>query len=374
MNPIRENLFDLADEVSNVDLYQRALRTSHRLAWTRFTVAGAVLVLVAALAAAGLTLHGRTNALPPVAPTSSPPNPLLVPPATGGDLTMFGGWLDFPATTLPGRAFFLQYDSNRIGNLVDLGSGHVRLGGLTNLTWSRCAANSLTVSPDGRLAAYARGDSDSVGFVVELADLATMERTDIPAAVWCGGQAPIVFTADSKSIIFRQATANGTRGPAVRYRLSDGQVTAVTDREASSVYAGGHSAAIEDGDIVVRDANGLGLSRCATSQPTVVVEVSADGRYVSTAPPAPNDVNQHAAQTVVDTLSCQIRPIPAGGEEVVGVRLTGDGGLLVVMRPQGEALHVRLLNPDGSTAADVPWPSVANIPAQAIAPLLYLTS
>jgi len=116
------------------------------------------------------------------------------------------------------------------------------------------------------------------------------------------------------------------------------------------------------------------LSRCATSQPTVVVEVSADGRYVSTAPPAPNDVNQHAAQTVVDTLSCQIRPIPAGGEEVVGVRLTGDGGLLVVMRPQGEALHVRLLNPDGSTAADVPWPSVANIPAQAIAPLLYLTS
>jgi len=62
----------------------------------------------------------------------------------------------------------------------------------------------------------------------------------------------------------------------------------------------------------------------------VVVEVSADGRYVSTAPPAPDGFNQRLARTVIDTLGCQTRDIPAGGEEVVGVRFTGTGGLVVV--------------------------------------------
>jgi hypothetical protein len=367
MNPIRENLFDLADEVSNVDLYERALRTSRRLGWTRAAVAGAaVLALVVALGAAGLTLRGRTRALPPVAPTSSP---RLIGPVKGGDVAALTGWVDFPATSLPGRAFFLQYDANRIANLIELGGGKVRIGSL-NFVNTECATNSLTVSPDGKLVAYIRGDSDSVGFVVVVTDLATWQRTEVSAAVWCGGQAPIVFAGDSKSIVFRQALASGAPGAAVRYRLSDGQVTAVTDREAGSVYAGGHSAAIEGGDVVVRDADGLGLSRCTTSQPTVVVEVSADGRYVGTAPPAANGANQRLAHTVIDTLSCQIRAIPAGGEDVVGVRFAANGGLLVLMH-SSDALHVRLLNPDGSTAADVPWPPVARVDLTA-APLLYL--
>ena len=374
MNPIRENLVDLAEEVSDVDLYERALRTSRRLGWTRAAVASAAaLALVVAIGAAGLTLRGRYGALPPVAPTLPPPGAVPGPNALGRDGAILNGWLDVAATSLPGRAFFVQYDSNHVGDLVDVGSGHVRVGGLIHVN-TRCAPNSLTVSPDGRLAAYMRGDSDSVGFAIDLSDLATPERTQVPAAVWCGGQAPIVFAADSKSIIFRRATANGTPGPAVRYRLSDGQVSAVTDREASSVYAGGHSAAIEGGDIVVRDANGLAMSRCATTAPTVVVEVSADGRYVSTAPPAPDGFNQRLARTVIDTLGCQTRNIPAGGEEVVGVRFASNDGLLVLMhaRDPVDAIHVRLLKPDGSTAADIPWPPVANAAALAVAPLLYV--
>ena len=385
MNPIRENLADLADEVSIVDLYDRAVRSSRRLALTRAAIASAaVLVLIVAIGATGLALRSRPRALPPIGPipsasASSAPTPSSTPtpdatgpsPNSSGNINGLGPMTAVAATTLPGRMFALGGNA-----VVELSDGQARSypfpgdGG--------CPGNTVTVSPDGSRVAFVRGAYDAGGDIV-VTELATLRTTVIPGPIWCAGRA-IWFTPDSGSVVYYHVANTGSTqsrvDPAQRYRLTDGQVTALTDPGSGvfSVGSGGFSAGLLSGGvIIVKGADGAEVRRCTrppSAEPEMVIGLSADGRYASLAN-RPQDIsNQRNATRIVDTTTCQNRAVPASGEIVRSIQFTVDGGLVLGLQPSiGAAYHVRLLAPDLSTVADIPLPDTL---AQFYRPLLYI--
>jgi hypothetical protein len=376
MNPIRENLADLAEEVSIVDLYDRALRTSRRLAWTRAAVAcAAVIVLVVALGATGLALRARPRAQSPIGtptsapltatppPSSPPPSVVGLPEPAGIDANTLVPWATVPAQTVPGQAFFL------VGSdLVELGSGQMRTSHLGADTVSSCPSNTLVVSPDGRWAAFARGDAHNIGREVVLTDLITMAATSIVTTAWCYGHAPIVFAPDSKSVIFYHAEANGTGstrvGPPVRYDLVSGETTEATDADASGVSAGGFTTTYEGSGLVTRDGTGHVVGQCTPQQPVVLIGQSSDGRMVTVAP-RPNDVsNTRNATAMIDTSSCQDWAVPVGtfgppyDLVLTAVAFSDAGGLFLVLHPQsGTQNRIQLTKPGGRPDAQAPMPA-----------------
>ncbi|MFG1675309.1 TolB family protein [Micromonospora sp. NPDC049282] len=167
---LRLDLADLADEVTPVDLRDRALRTSRRLGIQRAVVtsAAALLVLAAATGTA-LAIRPDGQAPAPAVPsvTSTPPPPQVTPtptvtpsrtPSAGPSTTTGGG----PAGATFGRLFYgpspTGDDTSTAGHLWSFqpGSQPTRLAKLPRLA----AILNAVVSPDGSRVAWVDPDEN----------------------------------------------------------------------------------------------------------------------------------------------------------------------------------------------------------------------
>lgn len=346
---------------------------SYPSARTWVMVGAVALVAFAAVGAAGLALSGHNQGPAAADPTATAATgattgatsaPATEPAASSTPATL-GPWTTAAAPTLPGHAFFLL-SSSGASTLADLGGGQFRTGELTGDA-QFCVGNTITVSPDGRRAAYVRDARIPGGYVpgdLVVVDLDTRHETVIPGPGWCAAPYP-VFSADSRSIVFSRSTDNGQRRvtPAVRYRLDTGSTSTVSERDASTVYAvGGAFSAYPDGaTIVVRNAAGGVIRRCAYptggSGKLDLVGQSPDGRYVSVGSHTSDGSHERFVRLIVDTVTCREKTV-FPGQEIASIAFAADGGLVVQMgEPGSSTYHLKLLKPDGTLAADVVVPS-----------------
>ncbi|SCG55739.1 hypothetical protein [Micromonospora humi] len=167
---LRLDLADLADEVTPVDLRDRALRTSRRLGIQRAVVtSAAALAVLAAATGTALAIRPDGQAPAPAVPsvTSTPPPSEASPPpsaepsrtASASPSTTTGGG---PASVAIGRLFYgptpTGDDTSAAGYLwsYEPGSPPTRLAKLPRLA----AILNAAVSPDGRRVAWVDPDDN----------------------------------------------------------------------------------------------------------------------------------------------------------------------------------------------------------------------
>ncbi|MFF5172400.1 hypothetical protein ACFY3U_07180 [Micromonospora sp. NPDC000089] len=325
---LRFDLAELADDVNQVDLRDRALRTSRRIGLRRtVTTSAAALVMIAA---AGTALAIRPDAEAP-APAPAGPSvaatPRPTPSASPGRPPT--GEVAGPAAIKGFRYYLGIIDTevriHRVGPTIH----EVKL---LPLDRSGCTANSVTVSPDGKQLAWVKSDSadGSSGTLVTTGFNAFTERT-LATGVTCVGARPLVWqdgrhlmaTKGNRSVLFDAVAGRPAGGVPGRGRnrcwSADGTWQAGVD-------AGGPFV-----------TNGRQTHRYTYAPPTdgatnldgwQVRSVSMDGRYVSIGWSGTDPSRQDGSFTVVDTTTSRVVDLP-GGPGIRTVVFTADHRAIV---------------------------------------------
>jgi hypothetical protein len=208
-------LSELADDVCAVDLRERALAQSHRIARrvrvltvaTVLTAAAAVTIGIAAVWPAGL------GGPPP------PAGSVTASPSRDPSAPVLGGWTSTPRASLPGEAVFLSFeprDDGRfrmsVNRLIDgqLSTAHF----LPELGASDCLIGLPSLSPDGSMVVSAVDVTDAGGNVLGAAlyvtELDTRQSRRLLDDVGCGST---TWAPDSSRVL--ASTRDGCRWVAV---------------------------------------------------------------------------------------------------------------------------------------------------------------
>ncbi|MET7469046.1 WD40 repeat domain-containing protein [Micromonospora sp. NPDC005686] len=372
---LRFDLSDLAEEVTPVDLRDRALRTSRRLGIQR-AVATSAAALVVLAAATGTALAIRPNSqapapagpsvtvtAPPVEPSRTPSTDPSRTTSTAPDGTTDGG---SSAAATFGRMVYgpsLLPDGTSSTSTVRLqswrpGGDPVRLLGVPY----EAAVLNVAVSPDGKRVAWA----DEAG-AVWVSDLDGSGRRKLRDGLDNLCWSP-VWLPNSQQLVVR-VTAGGDTG---LLDASSGKFTKVTGLDGChAVFAANGTLAFADGSdgtIVLTDRNGNGrrtIPDLGTKGSRYVAfdlsSLSPDGRRIAlfridrsgTYGDAARDLDVNA---VLDTRTGKEVALPLEGRQLRQVFFQPDGSMVVRVR-SGDGYTVILVDAAGKKLAERAEPS-----------------
>ncbi|WP_433211430.1 hypothetical protein ACQP00_50495 [Dactylosporangium sp. CS-047395] len=324
---LRLDLRDLADEVDNVDLRDRVLRTSRRLGVQRAVASSAAVVVVLA-AAAGVAFAIRPNqeALPPVpAATVEPSKEAVAPPAGNGSSPAANA----PAV-LTGTRWYLSEAQNNVTIHAVKGAQDTVVARIAEDA-AGCVRNTVKVSPDGKRIAWvqgAAGDTSGLGTLMTSAIDGTGKKT-LGTAILCLGTNAIRWSGADKLVVRK-----GEPQQVVDVRT--GTATTLDQRE--------FQAASPDGSWGARQVNdertvGNGQQTRAyhyTPDPVQAEHhdgweangVSKDGRYITLGWKGTDPSREDDSFAVLDTTTSKVVALPVSGD-VRRVLFTADGTVLV---------------------------------------------
>jgi hypothetical protein len=375
---LRAGLADLAEQVTVVDLRDRALRSSHRIAIRRTMLGGvaALAVLAAAGGTAFAVLPQRHNALPPavVNPTGSPsPSPVASATAEASSATSSPAApaIAAPSKTMPGLYFYQADDQSGATKhqiLYRAAGGSWRVvSTLTPPTVTGPAGPPpLIPSPDRKTDAWIMDDgglqvaAPDATHVRTLTTVTTVDNclSGQGAAVWTGDSRRLVYvqkSADGKANVVKAANADGSGSHTVATGSLDASCSVATSGDGRTV---GYLAA---GKLTVAKADGTGQRaldvRLSNNQvPNVLIAVSPDGGrlLIST-------VSGHGGcgcsppqqYYVVDASSGKATQLSQGDTSPISGAFTADGRVVLfddLNRGNGSDIAPRLtlFGPDGA--------------------------
>jgi TolB protein len=328
---LRTHLSDLAEEVTVVDLRDRALRTSHRLAARRAAVTAIAAAAAALAVAAGVTVAvSRRDALPPAGPAATAPRldgTALYYRPTGGGYRVF--------SVTAGRV-----------------SEHHTVLAPAN---DPCVPNSLTVSPDGRYLAWVvrspNAGPENVG-ILTVSRLDGSQRREVDRVVcridernWTSHPGRLLIHSTQQDF------------DAVTVDPATGQAQPTT--EDHIVWSANRAFRVvrEGEDVVVQDAAGRKRHRVAFSGACIdVTAVSDDGQRVVLGECRPGFERALFGRSLLNAVTGSPVTLPAGDVTVVGFVAGGNVLLrvsavdLVLITPDGKVLD-RVVEPAGVAGA-----------------------
>ncbi|WP_208810620.1 PD40 domain-containing protein [Micromonospora echinofusca] len=368
----RADLADLADEVTSVDLRDRAVRTSHRLRIRRVVaISAAALVLLGAATGTAIVLRsGGTAApqLPAGTPSvTAPVQPAPVPSTADPSVPAGGGPSNLPGAPF-GQLFYGQgpemTDAER-GRVYSLrpGSTPARLLELPRMA----ALLNAAVSPDGRRIVWVDEQA-----ALWLADVDGTDRRKLRDGVdgqcWGPTWAP---DSDRLAVALVTPTSPGDYRTGV-LDVGSGTFTEVGKLKGCHPLwsADGRVLAFPDGDtgrVVVADPDGTGqrfipdLGGDARYDSFDVAGLSPDGTRIALlrrGPDVPSgDVARElAVNAVLDTRTGAEIGLPLGGHRLLQAYFQSDGNLLARVRA-GTGNRLMLISPDGRKLAETAEPA-----------------
>ncbi|MFC4149212.1 hypothetical protein ACFO0M_23420 [Micromonospora mangrovi] len=340
---LRSDLAGLADEVTPVDLRDRALRTSRRLGVQR-TVATTAAALVLVAAATGTALAVRPNGSPPPAPAgptvseSPSPSGKVTPapkpsraPSPAPESPSAGAGESAPAV-LDGTRYYLEFTGSEARiHLVRPGRHEVNMLPLGNDT---CMANSMTISPDGKRLAWVKDGSTTgwSGALVTSRIDGTRQRTVATgisclgsrALVWKGGDL-LMAQKGKVSVLVDMAAGkpvNGDPGQETdRCWSPDGKWLASLDAES-----GQHQ--VTDEGVLRQYTYTPPAAEAEGRDGWAARSVSIDGRYVAVGWKGTDPSRADSSFAVIDTATGKVVDLPGTGK-VRSILFTLDGKAIV---------------------------------------------
>ncbi|MEV4540172.1 TolB family protein [Micromonospora echinaurantiaca] len=373
---LRLDLADLADEVTPVDLRDRALRTSRRIGIQRAvaTSAAAVVMLAAATGTAFAILPNRgTDPLPATTPsvTASPsPSASPTPSATGspsapvsGDPAGSAGTAAFGRVLYGAHPGTLGEDDKAAGHLYSWqpGDGPKRLLAIDPLV----AVLNAAVSPNGRRVAWVEDDA----LWVSAADGSGKRklRTGVDGQCWGPTWSPdsqrlTIGTISSDPGAYRTGTIEVSSGRFTEVGPADGCHPVWSGDGRTIAYADG-----SDGRVILASPTGKGkraipgLGGDARYSCFDVASLSPDGDRIALYRRGPDmesgDVARELdANVVLDTRTGKAVSLPLGGRELRQVFFQSDGSTVVRVR-SGERYTLILVDENGKKVTEQAEPS-----------------
>jgi TolB protein len=318
---LRTHLSDLAEEVTVVDLRDRALRTSRRLAAQRAAVVAIASAAAALLVAAGVAVVlSPPRALPPGGPTATTPR--------------IDGTAFYAVPTAGGY----RVSALAAGKLIE----HHLVPASPD---DPCVPNSITVSPDGRHLAWVTR-SPNAG--TEIVGILTMSRLDGSQRHEMDG---VVCRIDELNWTFQpgRLLVHTTRQnlDVVTVDPATGQVEPTTDDRIVWSPNRRFRVMMDDADVVVQDTAGrsdrrvgfVGGSTCTIA----VKAVSDDGGHVVLGDCRAGPERSLFGRDLLDAVTG--RPVVLPARDVVVVGFVAGGNVLlrtstelVLVTPTGKVL------------------------------------
>ncbi|MFG3604081.1 TolB-like translocation protein [Micromonospora chersina] len=335
---LRLDLAGLAEEVTPVDLRDRALRTSRRLGIQRAvaTSAAALVVLAAATGTAlAIRPNGQGPAPAPAGPsvTSTAPPAEVTPTPSPSDSASPTGSPVKPASVLPGTRYYLETTSTKARIHAVRGGSDQVVHQLSYAATHGCEWNTLTVSPDGKRVAWVQDSTDNGTSGVLLAGtIGRSNATTLLDDVNCLGPRPLVWQGSDLLMVARKSGQSVLLDVAANKRVN-GDPGQETDRCWSA--DGRWLAAMADGKPYVADET---QSRQYSYTPPKdeaahwdgwqARSVSMDGRYVSVGWVGTDPSRRDDSFAVVDTTTSKVVDLPGSGD-IRSIMFTIDGKVIV---------------------------------------------
>ncbi|SCL16073.1 hypothetical protein GA0070624_0915 [Micromonospora rhizosphaerae] len=338
---LRLDLAALADEVTPVDLRDRALRTSRRLGIQR-AVATSAAALVVLAAATGTALAIRPNGQPPapqpagpsvtstwppveVTPTPAPSRASTEPSGSPSTSTAT------PPSVLTGTRYYLEKTSPEARIHAIRGRSDQVVYRIAAPTWG-CELNTVTISPDGKRVAWVQDSTDGgiTGVLLLGAPGQPSSRT-LLSGVTCVDSNALVWKGNDHLMVrqrLRPVLIDVAAGKPV-----GGDPGQETDRCWS--VDGRWLAAKSDGKPYVTDGQTTRTFRYTPPAEEAAKwggwrarSVSLDGRYVSIGWVGTDPSRRDGSFTVVDTVTSKVIDLPVSGK-VESIQFTADFRVLV---------------------------------------------
>ncbi|MCW3813797.1 hypothetical protein ONA91_04915 [Micromonospora sp. DR5-3] len=358
---LRLDLADLAEEVTPVDLRDRALRTSRRLGIQRaVATSAAALVMIAAATGTALAIrpNGQAPAPQPAGPsTTVTPTPVEVTPipdpSASSEPTSSS---TKPATVLAGTRYYLEKTSNKYRIHAVRGGSDRVVHQLPFVTYG-CEANTLTVSPDGKRVAWVQDSTDgNLSGVLLAGTLGKPGATKLLDDVNCLGPRPLRWQGSDLLMVGKKTGQSVLYDVAANKRV-DGDPGQETDRCWSA--DGRWLAAVAEGQPYVAD--GTQLRQYTYTPPKDEAahwggwearSVSMDGRYVSVGWIGTDPSRRDDSFAVVDTTTSKVVDLPGSGD-IRSIMFTVDNKV-IVKRATGISVLDTGFKPLGTVAESTP--------------------
>ncbi|GHJ12232.1 hypothetical protein [Micromonospora sp. AKA38] len=338
---LRFDLADLADEVTPVDLRDRALRTSRRLGIRRAVATSAAVLLVLA-AATGTALAIRpdgsapapavpsvTSTPPPVEPT---PTPSVEPSGTPSSSREPGTSPGQPQSVLTGTRFYLEQAPTR-SRIHAVRGTEDRVVHEVVHSGDGCEANTVTVSPDGRRVVWVQDSTDNnMSGVLLIATVGKAGARTFAEGISCLGSRPLRWQRSDLLMVQKKNGQSLLLNASTRQPVP-GDPGQETDRCWS--VDGTWLAAVAEGTPYV--TGGTGIRQYTYTPPKQEADkwggwearsVSTDGRYLAVGWIGTDPSRRDGSFAVVDTTTSKVVDLPGSGE-VRSVLFNADGTVLL---------------------------------------------
>ncbi|MGC4885996.1 TolB family protein [Micromonospora sp. DT227] len=360
---LRFDLADLADEVTPVDLRDRALRTSRRLA-VRRAVATSAAVLLALAAATGTALAIRPDgsapapALPSVTSTPPPVQPTPTPSVEPSRSPSKGPSVGpgQPSSALAGTRYYLEQTSAR-SRIHAVRGTQDRVVHEVVHSGGGCEANTVSVSPDGKRVVWVQDSTDNnMSGVLLIATVGDDGARTLAEGISCLGSRPLRWQSDDLLMVQRK------NGQSVLYDAqAQRQIIGDPGQETDRCWSadGTWLAAVADGKPYV--TNGTRTRQYTYTPPKQEADkwggwearsVSMDGRYVAVGWIGTDPSRRDGSFAVVDTTTSKVVDLPGTGE-VRSVLFSADGTVLL-RRGTGITVLDSAFEPLGTVAEPAP--------------------
>ncbi|MEV0424913.1 hypothetical protein [Micromonospora sp. NPDC050495] len=338
---LRLDLAGLADEVTPVDLRDRALRTSRRLGIQR-AVATSAAALVMIGAATGTALAIRPDGQAPVPPQPAGPSTTVTPtpdpstpdPSTSAEPT---GSAVQPGSALPGTRYYLESTSTK-------SRIHAVHGGIDRVVHqvgyaadAECERNTITISPDGKQVAWVQGTGDGwqsgellASVIGEPGAMRLLEDVNClgpRALVWQGSDLLMVKKKSGQSVLYDLKANKRVQGDpgqeTDRCWSADGRWLAAMDEEQKPY--------VTDGTRSRQYRYTPPAAEATHWDGWQARSVSSDGRYVSVGWVGTDPSRRDDSFAVVDTTTSRVVDLPVRGE-IRSIMFTVDDKVVVTRR------------------------------------------
>ncbi|QLQ38603.1 hypothetical protein [Micromonospora robiginosa] len=355
---LRLDLADLADEVTPVDLRDRALRTSRRLGIQRAVVtSAAALVVLAAATGTALAIRPNGQAPAPAGPsiTSSPPPQVTPTPSRSVEPSRTtskspDSGAGQPQSALTGTRYYLEQTSTR-SRIHAVRGTQDRVVHEVVHEGSRCESNTVSLSPDGKRVVWVQDSTDNnMSGVLLIATVGENGATTLAEGISCLGTRPLRWQGDDLLMVQRK------NGQSVLYdAAANKQVVGDPGQETDRCWSadGAWLAAVSEGKPYVSNDGDLRQYTYTPPQQEAAKwdgwearSVSMDGRYVAVGWIGTDPSRRDGSFAVVDTTRSKAVDLPGTGE-VRSVLFSVDGTVLL-RRGNGITVLDRRLTPVGT--------------------------
>ncbi|MEW2384182.1 WD40 repeat domain-containing protein [Micromonospora sp. NPDC047707] len=327
---LRIDLADLAEEVTPVDLRDRALRTSRRLGIQRaIATSAAAFVMVGAATGTAFALIPRGDAPAPI-PADSPSVIVTPSPADPSPTAATSA----EPTVLAGTRYYLGMTDGEARVHAVRGATDTVLARVPYSDNDPCTRNSITISPDGRrLAWVVATDRDRGLGTLVTAGIDGSNKRNLAADINCFGPTALVWQGGDLLMVGRQPTREsvqydvrtgkvvlGPLDPILRRWSADGRYLAAESTDGQPFV---------DGPSVHRNYNYTPPADDAAKWGGWEARsVSMDGRYVAVGWIGTDVSREDGSFAVVDTTTGKEVDLP-GGAGIRSIMFTADNKVLV---------------------------------------------